>query len=66
MLSVTLPMLGWPLGFQLFPLIHGQDAAKSEQHAGVRLFEIGARLRDAIDLRQHLRFVRTVGFKQRL
>jgi hypothetical protein len=57
---------GTALRLQLLPLIQRQHAPESQQHARVGLFQLGARLRDAIDLRQHLRFVRPVGFEQRL
>jgi hypothetical protein len=59
----VLPAPGRPFGLQLFPLVQRQHPAKTQQHASVGLFQFGARLRDAVDLRQHLRFIRPVGFE---
>jgi len=48
------------LCFQLLPLVGSEHLPDAEQHARVRLLQFCPRLRDFVDLRQHLRFIRTV------
>jgi hypothetical protein len=42
------------LGLELRPLVGGEDAADSEEHAGVGFFELGPGAGDVIDLAQDL------------
>jgi hypothetical protein len=51
---------------KLLPLTDSEDAANREQHLGIRLFQVGSRLSNLIDLGDHLRFVGLIGFNQRL
>jgi hypothetical protein len=53
--GATAPQAGLP--FRIFlqapPLIGGQDATESEQHAGVSFFEFSPSFGDAVKLREH-------------
>jgi hypothetical protein len=53
------------VGLQLRPLVLRQHAAKTRQHAGVRLFQLRARLRGPVDLREDLPLVRLLCRQQR-
>ena len=51
---------------QLLPLVRRQHFAKPKQHPGVGLLQIRARLRDHINLPQHLMLVQIVRLQQRM
>ncbi len=44
-----------PVGLHLLPLLRRQLAADCQQEARIRLFQLGPRLRNLVDLRQNLR-----------
>ncbi len=51
--------------FELPPLIECKDVADAEYESSVGFFELGARLRDTVDLGEDSGFVRMVRIKQR-